>query len=268
MVLTRVVHRTIDAPGPEGKQDISAAEIRMRVHARKVCFDMPNPRIQKISALPYLMLAATSADAQGFDSGSEYAWLLITVASMFVLAGVFIAILVGLARNQRTRRRLRRDRQRVLSELRGICHEVEKIRQNLQEAGLDDGFAGLQSARYPAQSRHYHEQMTELQKQLGRLRGLRQHFAAHPNTFPNGRSLHKLISNIDHFLAGLSDEFEQNWPSIGAANEGVDRETLVHLRRYTSADRSEFDSHFIAPSKRLIRMVRSNRRTGRTIGSR
>ncbi len=214
-----------------------------------------------------MMLAATSAHARGLDSSSEYTWLLITVGSMFALAGVFIAILVGLARNQRTRRRLRRERQRVLSELRGICHEVEEIRQNLQEAGLDDGFAGLQSAQYPTQSRHYHEQMTELQKQLGRLRGLRQYFAAHPNTFPNGRSLHKLIGKIDHFLTGLSDEFEQNWPSIGAANEGVDLDALVHLRQFTCSDRSEFDSRFVAPSKRLIRMVRSDRRTGRTRGS-
>jgi len=214
--------------------------------------------------LTCLLFAAGPAAAQSPESGFEKHWILALVAVLLTLVGVFLSFVVTMARNQRLRRHLRHDRRRVMRELRSICRHIEQIRQTLQEAGLDDHFAGRQSAQNPDQSQLYREQMTALQKQLERLRHASQHFSAHPKAFPNARNLQHFIVKADHYLAEIGEEFEQHWPSISSANEGVDLESLHHLRHFTAADRKNFQGHFIAPMKRLIRILRSDSRSGRS----
>ncbi len=216
------------------------------------------------STLACWLLATSPAAAQSAGSGFEQHWILALVAVMLTLVGVFLSFVVTMARNQRVHRHLRHDRRRVMRELRSICRQVEQVRQTLQDAGLDDDFSGRQSVQHPDQSELYRGQMIELQKQLERLRHVSQHLGAHPKAFPNARNLQHFVAKADHFLTEIAEEFEQHWAAISSANEGVDLELLQHLRHFATADRKHFQGHFIAPMKRLIRILRSESRSGRS----
>ena len=225
---------------------------------------MTPPRFAIRSALSFLLFAANSAAAQSPGSGFDQNWILALVVMMLTLVGVFLTLVVNMNRNQRLRRHLRHDRRRIARELRSICRHVEQIRQTLQDAGLNDRFSGSPSAQSPEQSQFYREQIIELQQQHERLRHVSQHFAAHPKAFPNARNLQNFVVKADHFLTAIEEEFEEYWASISAASESVDLETLHHLRHFTAADRKNFQDRFIAPMKRLIRILRSESRSGRS----
>jgi len=216
------------------------------------------------SALPCLLFGANSAAAQSPGSGLEQHWILALLAAMLILVGVFLVLVVTMNRNQQLHRHLRHNRRRITRELRSICRHVEQIRQTLQDAGMNDSFCGPQSTQIPDQSQLYREQMTELQHQHERLRRVSQHISTHPQAFPNARNLQNFVAKADRFLTAIEEEFEQYCSSSSAANEGVDRETLHHLRHFTAPDRKNFEGRFIAPMKRLIRILRSESRSGRS----